>query len=42
MPLKSASLLQRLRLVNGSAYAEGLEKSAILAITIPMQRTEHA
>jgi signal transduction histidine kinase len=42
MPLKSASLLQRLRLVNGSAYAEGLDKSAILAITIPMQRAEHA
>lgn len=42
MPLKSASLLQRLRLVNGSAYAEGLDNSAILAITIPMQRVDHA
>lgn len=42
MPLKSASLLQRLRLVNGSAYAEGLDKSAILAVTIPMQRIDHA
>lgn len=42
MPLKSASLLQRLRLVNGSAYAEGLDKSAILAVTIPMQRIDNA
>ncbi|MGL5838700.1 MAG: sensor histidine kinase, partial [Sphingorhabdus sp.] len=42
MPLRSASLLHRLRLVNGSAYADGLENRAILAITIPMQRLEHA
>ena len=42
MPLKSASLLQRLRLVNGFAYAEGLDKSAILAVTIPMQRIDNA
>lgn len=42
MPLKSASLLQRLRLVNGSAYADGMDRSAILAITIPMQRIDNA
>jgi signal transduction histidine kinase len=42
MPLKSASLLHRLRLVNGSAYAEGLDSSTILAITIPMQRVDNA
>jgi signal transduction histidine kinase len=42
MPLKSASLLHRLRLVNGSAYAEGLDSSTILAVTIPLQRIDNA
>lgn len=42
MPLKSASLQHRLRLVNGSAYQEGLESSAILSVTIPMQRVDNA
>lgn len=42
MPLRSASLLHRLRLVNGSAYADGLEQRAILAITIPMRRIDNA
>ena len=42
MPLRSASLLHRLRLVNGSAYADGLESRGILAISIPMQRTDNA
>lgn len=42
MPLESASLQHRLRLVNGAAYAEGLVKGALLAITIPMQQVDDA
>jgi signal transduction histidine kinase len=42
MPLQSASLQHRLRLVNGAAYAEGLVKGALLAITIPMQQVDDA
>jgi hypothetical protein len=40
--LQSASLQHRLRLVNGAAYAEGLVKGALLAITIPMQQVDDA
>jgi signal transduction histidine kinase len=40
MPLQSASLQHRLRLVNGSAYVEGLEQGALLAIRIPMEQIE--
>lgn len=42
MPLESASLQHRLRLVNGAAYAEGLVKGALLAITVPMQQVDDA
>ena len=42
MPLQSASLQHRLRLVNGSAYAEGLGKGGLLAISIPMQQVDDA
>jgi signal transduction histidine kinase len=38
LTLKSASLRERLRLVNGEAYAEGLGKGTLLAIRIPMQQ----
>lgn len=42
MPLQSASLQHRLRLVNGTAYAEGLAKGGLLAISIPMQEVDDA
>jgi signal transduction histidine kinase len=42
MPLQSASLQHRLRLVNGAAYAEGLAKGGLLAISIPMQQVNDA
>ena len=42
MPLQSASLQHRLRLVNGTAYAEGLGKGGVLAIGIPMQQVDDA
>lgn len=42
MPLQSASLQHRLRLVNGRAYSEGLGKGALLAISIPMQQVDDA
>lgn len=42
LPLKSESLRHRLRLVNGVAYADGLEVGALLAINIPMQQVEDA
>jgi signal transduction histidine kinase len=42
LPLKSESLRHRLRLVNGVAYADGLEQGALLAINIPMQQVEDA
>ncbi len=42
MPLQSASLQHRLRLVNGTAYAQGLAKGTLLAINIPMQQVEDA
>jgi signal transduction histidine kinase len=38
LTLKSASMRERLRLVNGEAYAEGLGKGTLLAIRIPMQQ----
>lgn len=38
LTLKSASLRERLRFVNGEAYAEGLGKGTLLAIRIPMQQ----
>ena len=40
LTLQSASLQERLRLVNGEAYAEGLGKGTLLSIRIPMQQTE--
>ena len=42
LTLKSASLRDRLRLVNGEAYAEGLGKGTLLAIRIPMQQVDDA
>ena len=42
MPMQSASLQHRLRLVNGTAYAEGLAKGALLSISIPMQQVDDA
>ena len=42
MPLQSASLQHRLRLVNGTAYVEGLEHGALLAIRIPMEQIDDA
>jgi signal transduction histidine kinase len=42
MPLQSASLQHRLRLVNGTAYADGLAKGGLLAISIPMQQIDDA
>lgn len=42
MPLQSASLQHRLHLVNGTAYAEGLAKGGLLAISIPMQQIDDA
>ncbi len=41
-PLQSASLQHRLRLVNGTAYVEGLGKGTLLAISIPMEQIEDA
>lgn len=41
LTLKSASLRERLRLVNGEAYVEGLGKGALLSIRIPMQQIEN-
>ena len=41
LTLKSASLRDRLRLVNGEAYAEGLGKGTLLSIRIPMQQIEN-
>lgn len=40
LTLKSASLRDRLRLVNGEAYAEGLGKETLLAVRIPMQQVD--
>ena len=40
LTLKSASLRDRLRLVNGEAYAEGLGKGTLLSIRIPMQQVD--
>lgn len=42
LTLKSASLRDRLRLVNGEAYAEGLGKGTLLSIRIPMQQVDDA
>jgi signal transduction histidine kinase len=42
LTLKSASLRDRLRLVNGEAYAEGLGKGILLSIRIPMQQVDDA
>jgi len=39
--LASRSLSQRLELVNGHAYSEGLEDSTLLSISIPMDFTEN-
>lgn len=41
LTLKSASLRERLRLVNGEAYVEGLGKGTLLSIRIPMQQVEN-
>lgn len=41
LSLRSASLRDRLRLVNGEAYAEGLGKGTLLSIRIPMQQIEN-
>ena len=42
LTLKSASLRDRLRLVHGQAYAEGLGKGTLLSIRIPMQQVDDA
>ena len=42
LTLKSASLRDRLRLVSGEAYAEGLEKGTLLSVRIPMQQVDDA
>jgi hypothetical protein len=42
MSLKLMLLRQRCRIVNGSVYAEGLKKSAILAVAISIQRGDDA
>lgn len=42
LTLKSASLRDRLRLVNGKAYVEGLGKGTLLSIRIPMQQVDDA
>ena len=42
LTLKSASLRDRLRLVNGEAYAEGLGKGTLLSTRIPMQQVDDA
>jgi signal transduction histidine kinase len=41
LTLKSASLRDRLRILNGEAYVEGLGKGALLSIRIPMQQIEN-
>jgi len=41
LTLKSASLRDRLRLLSGEAYVEGLGKGALLSIRIPMQQIEN-
>jgi signal transduction histidine kinase len=40
--LKSASLRDRLRLVHGEAYVEGLGKGTLLSVRIPMQQVDDA
>jgi signal transduction histidine kinase len=42
LTLKSASLRDRLRLVSGEAYAEGLGKGTLLSVRIPMQQVDDA
>ena len=42
LTLKSASLRDRLRLVGGEAYVEGLGKGTLLSIRIPMQQVDDA
>jgi signal transduction histidine kinase len=42
LTLRSASLRDRLRLVSGEAYAEGLGKGTLLSIRIPMQQVDDA
>ncbi len=41
LTMKSASLRDRLRIVNGEAYAEGLGKGTLLSIRIPMQQVDN-
>lgn len=41
LTLKSASLHNRLKILNGEAYVEELEKGTLLSIRIPMQQTEN-
>ena len=41
LTLKSASLRERLRLLNGEAYVEGQGSGAMLSIRIPMQQVEN-
>ena len=41
LTLKSASLRDRLRILNGEAYVEGLGKGALLSIRIHMQQIEN-
>jgi signal transduction histidine kinase len=41
LTLKSASLRDRLKLLNGEAYVEGLGKGTLLSIRIPMQQVEN-
>lgn len=41
LTLKSASLRDRLRLLNGEAYIEGLGTGTLLSIRIPMQQIEN-
>jgi signal transduction histidine kinase len=41
LTLKSASLRNRLRLLNGEAYVEGLGTGTLLSIRIPMQQIEN-
>jgi signal transduction histidine kinase len=42
LTLKSASLRDRLRLVHGEAYVEGLGKGTLLSVRIPMQQVDDA
>ncbi|RRQ52267.1 hypothetical protein [Sphingorhabdus wooponensis] len=41
LTLKSASLLERLRLLSADAYVEGLGKGTLLSVRIPMQQIEN-